>query len=100
MPYHLNSIIFSAYMPDYHVGSSLSWSDLFWFKTFPSGSNWKPRLAIFGDMGNVNAQSLPRLQRETQEGMYDAFLHVGDFAYNLDTVKKFCKYQLQKVSNL
>merc|ERR1712126_46931 len=36
-------------------------------------------------MGNVNAQSLPRLQRETQSGMYDMILHVGDFAYNMDT---------------
>lgn len=42
-----------------------------------SGSNWSPRLAIYGDMGNINAQSIPRLQLETQKGMYDAILHVG-----------------------
>lgn len=34
-------------------------------------------------MGNENAQSLPRLQEETQSGMYDAILHVGDFAYDM-----------------
>ena len=35
-------------------------------------------------MGNVNAVSLPRLQRETQSGMYDMILHVGDFAYDMN----------------
>ncbi|ROT76163.1 Iron/zinc purple acid phosphatase-like protein [Penaeus vannamei] len=37
------------------------------------------------DMGAVNAQSLPRLQEEVQRGMYDAVIHVGDFAYNMDS---------------
>lgn len=36
-------------------------------------------------MGYINAISLPLLQKETQSRMYDAFLHVGDLAYNLDT---------------
>ena len=35
-------------------------------------------------MGNINAVSLPRLQRETQSGMYDMILHVGDFAYDMN----------------
>ena len=38
-------------------------------------------------MGNVNAQSLGRLQKETQMGMYDLMFHVGDFAYDMDTVR-------------
>ena len=50
-------------------------------------SEWSPRVALFGDMGNVNAQSLGRLQREAQAGMYDLILHVGDFAYDMDTVR-------------
>lgn len=37
-------------------------------------------------MGNYNAISLPALQMEAQMGMYDAILHVGDFAYDMDTV--------------
>ncbi len=70
----------------YHVGSQNGWSDLFFFKTLPfDSSDWSPRLALFGDMGNANAQSLARLQRETQEGLYDAILHVGDFAYDMDS---------------
>lgn len=40
-------------------------------------------MAIYGDMGVVNAVTLPALQRETQLGMYDAILHVGDFAYDM-----------------
>lgn len=67
------------------MGSDLGWSSEFWFKTLPA-NNWQPLLAIFGDMGNENAQSLARLQEETQRGLYDAILHVGDFAYDMDSV--------------
>ena len=63
----------------YHCGSNKGWSSQFYFNTFPSGTKWKPRIALFGDMGNENIQSLPRLQEETQRGMYDAIIHVGDF---------------------
>ena len=72
----------------YHVGSDLGWSDLFWTRTLPSSAagDWSPRIALFGDMGNVNAQSLGLLQRQTQAGMYDMIFHVGDFAYDMDTV--------------
>ncbi|XP_071079882.1 acid phosphatase type 7-like isoform X1 [Haliotis cracherodii] len=66
----------------YHCGSSYGWSDPFNFTAMPKGNNWSPRLVMYGDMGNVNAQSLPRLQREVD--MYDAVLHVGDLAYDLD----------------
>ena len=72
----------------YHVGSDLGWSDLFWFRTYPSFSSpdWSPSLAIYGDLGNANAQSLPRLQRETQAGEYHMIFHVGDFAYDMHDV--------------
>ena len=39
--------------------------------------------AMFGDMGNDNAVSLPYLQREVGEGVYDAIIHVGDMAYDM-----------------
>jgi hypothetical protein len=35
------------------------------------------RMAVYGDMGKDNAQSLPRLQEETQQGHFDLILHVG-----------------------
>jgi len=69
----------------YHCGSMLGWSELFFFKAMTSGVNWSPKFALFGDMGNDNAQSLPYLQEETQRGTYDAILHIGDFAYDMDT---------------
>lgn len=71
----------------YHCGSNDGWSDLFYFHTPPTRDGWQPHLAIYGDMGNENAQSLGRLQEETQRGLYDAILHVGDFAYDMDTVR-------------
>ncbi|XP_076046783.1 acid phosphatase type 7-like [Oratosquilla oratoria] len=69
----------------YHAGSEFGWSPLYTFKTQEEGNDHPVRLAIFGDLGAVNPQSLSRLQEETQRGMYDAILHVGDLAYNLDT---------------
>lgn len=71
---------------DYHCGSDESWSPVFFFKAALNSLNWSPSFAVYGDLGNENAQSLPRLQEETQKGMYDAILHVGDFAYDMDTV--------------
>lgn len=67
----------------YHCGSKLGWSPLFYFHVPRTDSDWSPHVAIFGDMGNENAQALPRLQAEAQSQMYDAMLHVGDFAYDM-----------------
>ena len=53
----------------------------------PEGSDWSPRFAIFGDMGNENAKSLTRLQREVQLDYYSALIHVGDFAYDMNDVR-------------
>ena len=61
----------------------MGWSTLFNFVTVPDSAEWSPRLAVYGDMGADNAQSLPRLQKEAQEGLYDAIFHIGDFGYDL-----------------
>ena len=45
--------------------------------TLNTGTNWSPRLAIYGDMGSVNARSLPTLSNETDAGHFDAILHIG-----------------------
>ena len=50
---------------------------MYGFKTFKSGVNWSPRLAIFGDLGSRNAKSMSYLQEETEQGNFDAILHVG-----------------------
>lgn len=69
----------------YHCGSNLGWSPEFWFETPRQDSDWSPHVALFGDMGNENAQSLARLQEETQRHVYDAVIHVGDFAYDMNS---------------
>lgn len=51
---------------------------MFSFKTFKAGVDWSPRLALFGDLGSVNAKSISYLQEETQQGHFDAILHVGE----------------------
>ena len=66
---------------EYHCGGLDGWSAIFSFKTFKPGVNWSPRLAVFGDLGSVNAKSLSYLQEETQRGHFDAILHVGEFYY-------------------
>ncbi|KAK4337248.1 hypothetical protein RND71_043717 [Anisodus tanguticus] len=47
-------------------------------------NNFAPRIAVFGDLGVVNGQSIPRLQKYVHDGEFDAVIHNGDFAYNLD----------------
>ena len=55
---------------DYRVGCNITMSSLYLFRSFPiydsTLDNWSPHIAIYGDMGNTNAQSLPRLQRYIQ----------------------------------
>lgn len=70
---------------DYHVGSPLGWSNMYNFKAMKNGTNWPVRLALFGDMGNENAQSLGRLQEETQRGHFDAIFHVGVYTIYLSS---------------
>lgn len=69
----------------YHCGSKLGWSPEFWFQTAPADSDWSPNVAIFGDMGNENAQALSYLQIEAQRKVYNAIIHVGDFAYDMNS---------------
>ncbi|XP_074654205.1 acid phosphatase type 7-like isoform X2 [Tubulanus polymorphus] len=69
----------------YHVGGETGWSNIFHFTAMKAGTQWSPRLAVYGDFGSKNAQSLARLQEETLKGHFDSILHIGDFAYNMAT---------------
>lgn len=62
----------------YRCGSTRGWSRRFRFRALKNGPHWSPRLAVFGDLGADNPRALPRLRRDTQQGMYDAVLHVGE----------------------
>jgi len=72
------------------VGSNASaWSETFLFRTLPSGYEWTPRIAIYGDLGFQNEESLPFLSKDVIEGdMYDVIMHIGDFAYDLNEVQR------------
>ncbi|KAJ6663774.1 hypothetical protein lerEdw1_009853 [Lerista edwardsae] len=67
----------------YRCGGRQGWSDVYSFRALRNGSDWSPRFVLYGDMGLENPQSLPRLTQDTEKGMYDVLLHVGDFAYDL-----------------
>lgn len=61
----------------YHCGSDDGWSDVFYFTALNDSVHFSPKFALYGDLGNENPQSLARLQKDTQLGMYDAILHIG-----------------------
>ncbi|VDP72954.1 unnamed protein product [Echinostoma caproni] len=81
----------------YKCGSADNWSSTFQFRVLPDHANWSPRLAVFGDLGVENAKSLPELKREVLEfDSFDAILHVGDFAYNMDNDNGRCGDQFMR----
>uniref|UniRef100_A0A0N5AGB1 Purple acid phosphatase n=1 Tax=Syphacia muris TaxID=451379 RepID=A0A0N5AGB1_9BILA len=69
----------------YHVGSEYGWSAIFRFTTFSERLNGGYIFAVYGDLGNVNARSLGKIQQYAQRHKIDMVLHIGDMAYNLDT---------------
>ena len=60
----------------YRCGGHLGWSSLFYFRALKPGVDGY-RFAVYGDMGNVNPQSLSRIQDEAQRGHFDMILHNG-----------------------
>ena len=68
------------------MGSDQGWSNLYWLRTQKQGNDWIPSVCIFGDLGNENPVLLLTLQQETQAGLYDMIIHLGDYAYDLQTV--------------
>ncbi|WKY10353.1 hypothetical protein Q1695_002588 [Nippostrongylus brasiliensis] len=69
----------------YRVGSEYGWSALYRFTALTPRPGGGYEIAVFGDLGNQNARSLGKLQRMAQDGDIDMVMHVGDFAYNMDT---------------
>ncbi|KAF7640474.1 Purple acid phosphatase, partial [Meloidogyne graminicola] len=59
----------------YRVGSQYGWSSIFSFVGIQERPDGGYRFAVFGDMGNVNARSLGKIQREAQNGDFDMILH-------------------------
>uniref|UniRef100_A0A9J2PIR3 Purple acid phosphatase n=2 Tax=Ascaris TaxID=6251 RepID=A0A9J2PIR3_ASCLU len=69
----------------YHVGSEYGWSPIFRFTALQERPEGGFIYAVYGDLGNVNARSLGKIQQQAQRRIFDMVLHVGDMAYNLDT---------------
>lgn len=56
------------------------------FTAMRAGQDWVPRLLVYGDMGkHGGSESLGTLISEVEAGDTHAILHVGDFAYDLDS---------------
>eukprot|EP00743_Colponemidia_sp_Colp-15_P000434 GILK01000495.1.p1 GENE.GILK01000495.1~~GILK01000495.1.p1 ORF type:complete len:427 (+),score=63.74 GILK01000495.1:37-1281(+) len=66
----------------YQAGDGTNWSNEFSFKAL------QPKLpvtfGVYGDFGDVNAQSMLKLQNETANRNFDMILHVGDIAYDMN----------------
>uniref|UniRef100_A0AC34PZH4 Purple acid phosphatase n=1 Tax=Panagrolaimus sp. JU765 TaxID=591449 RepID=A0AC34PZH4_9BILA len=69
----------------YRVGSEYGWSNIYTFVGLKEREDGGYKFAVYGDMGNINARSLGKIQKEAQNGDFDVILHVGDFAYDFDT---------------
>uniref|UniRef100_A0A671L610 Purple acid phosphatase n=1 Tax=Sinocyclocheilus anshuiensis TaxID=1608454 RepID=A0A671L610_9TELE len=76
----------------YHCGSDAGWSDIFYFTSLNESVSFSPRFALFGDMGNENPQSLSRLQKETQMGMYDVILQNEKFMRQIQSIAAYTPY--------
>lgn len=63
---------------------------MFSFTALNDSTSFSPRFALYGDLGNENPQSLARLQKETQLGMYDVILHIGNLTL-IEVINKLAK---------
>uniref|UniRef100_A0A0M3J0X8 Purple acid phosphatase n=1 Tax=Anisakis simplex TaxID=6269 RepID=A0A0M3J0X8_ANISI len=70
----------------YHVGSEYGWSPIFRFTALQERPEGGYIYAVYGDLGNVNARSLGKIQQQAQR---------GDLAYNLDTRIRIFKLKFQ-----
>nr|QGW52015.1 acid phosphatase type 7A [Dugesia japonica] len=88
---YIHSAIMDQLTPNtsyiYQVGSGNpnEMSKIYNFTTTPIGNNWSPRFCVYGDLGFINPQSYSRILSDVNKGMYDMIIHVGDFAYDLDS---------------
>ena len=69
---------------EYEVQSGIYKSETHEFRTFPENDEFLPNIAVYGDMGVTNHVALPKVTQETEKGVIDMILHVGDIAYNMD----------------
>ncbi len=70
---------------DYTCGSPAKWSSMITVTTLDDSSP-SMVMAVYGDLGTANGVSLPAVVSDTDKGLIQAVLHVGDMAYDMDYV--------------
>ncbi|XP_075247846.1 acid phosphatase type 7-like isoform X2 [Convolutriloba macropyga] len=71
---------------EYFVRNGPIESKTFQFRTFPPNENFKPSIAVYGDMGVENHVALDKLIQDSQKGRFNVVWHIGDFAYDMHEV--------------
>ncbi|GBO16181.1 hypothetical protein AVEN_80695-1, partial [Araneus ventricosus] len=59
----------------YRCGDGRLFSKVFDFRTLRKGTEWRPRVLIFGDLGYKDGASTPYLIEEAKNGTVDLILH-------------------------
>lgn len=67
----------TRFLAEYHVGSEYGWSPIFRFTALEPRPEGGFIYAVYGDLGNVNARSLGKIQQFAQRGKIDMVLHIG-----------------------
>ena len=69
----------------YQCGDGKWMSDVYTFKAKRTDRSYQPRIAFYGDLGVIHEQIMGKLTTEINKGDFDVILHVGDFAYNMES---------------
>ncbi|GIY44057.1 uncharacterized protein CDAR_64111, partial [Caerostris darwini] len=67
----------------YRCGDGVHFSEVFSFRTLRKGTEWRPRVLIFGDLGFKDGASTPLLIEEARNGSVDLVLHNGQSSQHL-----------------
>uniref|UniRef100_A0A0N5BAV9 Purple acid phosphatase n=1 Tax=Strongyloides papillosus TaxID=174720 RepID=A0A0N5BAV9_STREA len=67
----------------YKVGDDQTWSKIFYFHTFPEGTNYDVKFCIFGDMDTGKNSTIIALSKAVKTRECEIILHIGDIAYQL-----------------
>ena len=78
----LNAKFFN--IAEYYVQTGPGISENFQFRTFDSGSDFRPTVALFGDLGTYYNVSVPKLTKLAKRGEIDLVIQAGDMAYDLN----------------
>jgi len=92
---YLHNVLITNVQPKtqyfYRVGDATSgvWSDEQSTRTVPDGSNPADLVpvAMYGDLGLVNSQSMAVLSDDVAKGGVSVVIQVGDFSYNMDELQ-------------